>query len=225
MTIKCYPSHKLDDIDMISLAVCGDSKQRHVGILYNSPKHNTVKLLHLEWYNRLQLDEPTYDYIWITANLPETVKITLTAWCELIYEQNKTGIAYDIGLNAKSFDEMGRFIKKDEFSGLTCASFAMQVFKSHSIDLVDLTNWPIRETDKKWQSNILNYLVRYIPASRQSPFLDKKIKEIELGLQRFKPEEIASAAGISGFPHAQNALRIPARKIVKIISILRKSCH
>lgn len=225
MTIKCYPTDQLIDIDMISLAVCGDSRQRHIGILYHSPTHNTVKLLHLAWYNKLELNNPTPNFIWMTAKLPATVKITLTAWCDLIYEQNKNGIPYDIGLNVTGFDHKGRFIKKDKFSGLTCASFVMQVFKSHSIDLIDISNWSTRTPDRKWQYGMVKNLVKYVPFSRKIIFIKTKIQEIELGLQRFKPEEVASAATIPNFPHSQNILKLPSKRIVRTLNDLKKSCN
>lgn len=218
MEIKFYPNNSLDDINILSIALTSiNAKQRHIGILYTD-SGNTEKLLHFAWYKKLRNDNPKDKYIWYDIALDEINKITLSAWCEVIFHANQNNIPYDINMYGTSFDETGEFQKTQTYSGLTCATFVMQVFHSHGLKIIDLANWPIREEDKTWQFNIAKTLLEEIPLINRAPYLKTKLQEIMLGVQRFRPEEVAAAAILEDPPHQQDSVQETSQELVQALS-------
>lgn len=194
-------------------------KQQHIGLIYLS-KDNEQKFLHLAWHQHLHNSIPDPEkYFVANFDVEQIEKIHLATYCALVYEQNKNGISYNFDFDGSTFNDQGLFVKQDPYSGLTCATFVLQVLSSQAYNLLDIKNWISREEDKSWQKKILKSLIQYVPKNYYTnKYLSDILQKIEYGLLRFKPEEVAAAAVLfDGVPKKQQDLQEVSQEIVKEI--------
>ena len=204
MEIKSRLESSIDDIDTVCVAVARpnkDLKQQHIGFFYFDG--DMVNFLHLAKHNKLVNESPDDKYLWLDISLDPINKIHFATYCATVYEQNKMGIPYGFDLDGTDFSEDGHFLKKNQYMGLTCGSFVVQVFRAQGYEIIDLNNWPSRQEDKTWQELILSILRKYV-SMEYFNYQDDKIKE---GIARFKPEEVAVAATLPNPPYGLDEIK------------------
>lgn len=169
--------------------------QRHCGIIYKFKGQNSV--IHLAWHYNLQheLDMSKFqDYYSVKSQLDEYRQYALCAMCDVIKED--TNIPYAFYYQDTVFNEKGKLCLGKNEVGLTCATFVLAVFKSSSIEILDLLTWPSREDDTVFHRNILNYLNKEMERGIVSQKHFDSVKS-ENSCARFRPEEVAIGSGFS----------------------------
>lgn len=200
-------------LDVLGTAIAAITKnQIHIGILFRGPD-NHIKFLHLEWHHRLKCEPPRDNFLWLQSPLDEPNRDAIAAYCELVAEKGKNDqIPYGIDLDGSGFDpDTGKFDSSNEYAGLTCASFVIQIYRALRIPLVDLSNWPARKNDRNWQRSIIARLEESGRAS--SEHISKQKDLLGRGVARFKPEEVASAVAMKNPPHSRNDVRHNADRL------------
>lgn len=89
-----------------------------------------------------------------------------------------------------SIKKTGAYLLGPTQKGLTCATFVLAVFEASGFKLAHLDTWPIgREGDKKWQESIIKVL-----KEKKADENHITMAESEIGIARFRPEEVAGAS-------------------------------
>ncbi|MGJ0430616.1 hypothetical protein [Methylobacter sp.] len=215
MEVKSIFNSSFEKIDSVSIGICRPKKrlnQQHIGLLYRDA-NNDLCLLHLAWHLDLRKNNPDIRYLWLDIHLDPINKIHLATICEMIYESNQEGIPYGICIDGTGLSKDGVFSSDENYAGLTCATFVIQVLHSQGIYIIDLEKWKHKKADKCWQLQILQNL-QNIASKEHIQYQRKKIQE---GAARFKPEEVAVAASLPNRPHGPDALKKPANKLLNLI--------
>ena len=218
MGIKIVLNSSFDSIDSICVAVSWDIQyaQQHIGLLFIDAD-SQPQLLHLSGHYQLKKESPDVSYSWIDIALDPINKLHLATVCELIFALNPNGAPYSLCSDGASFSEQGFFIAEEDYAGMTCATFVINVFHSQGFLIVDSGKWPVRENDIIWQEKILEILDKYL---KDKDYIDAQKQRIKQGgVARFRPEEVAVAAALSNPPHGLDILEEPAKEL--LISIIK----
>jgi len=186
--------------------------QQHIGVLFIDADLEP-KFLHLAWHYDLRKDNPCPKYLWLDIPLDPINKIHLATVCALIFKSNQDGIPYGICIEGTGFAEDGSFTAEEQLSGLTCATFVIQVFHSQKLWIIDFEKWGFRGDDKLWQNNILDSLQNKAPAD----YINNQRQKIQKGAARFRPEEVAAAATLPNQPHGLDTLIEQSSEILKAV--------
>jgi len=216
MVIKSVFNDSFENIDTFCIAICRPKRklnQQHIGILYVD-SNNKTSFLHLAWHCLLIKEDPKEKYLWLDVSLDPINKIHLATICELIYDSNQSGgIPYGICIDDTGFAKDGKFTAEENYAGLTCATFVIQVFHSQGFQIIDFEKWKYRKADKCWQMQIIQNLMQQ--ASKEH--IQYQRKKIQVGAARFKPEEVAVATSLPNPPHGSEELKKPANILLNTI--------
>lgn len=202
-------------IDLICIAICRPCprrKQQHIGIYYTSA-NGATKLLHQPFHYLPLTCDPSDEYIWLDLPLDDDNKMHLAIFCAMIADENAGGIPYSICSKGTGFSKTGKFSALEEFSGLTCATFVMQIFHSQKLEIIDLDSWNHIQPDRVWQKQILQILEQHACKKHMS-YQRKRLNE---GAARFKPEDVAAAATLPDGPHSPSDISEQSNNILKTI--------
>ncbi len=192
-------SGKSDDIDLVGIAICAiDSSHRHIGILHRSDTSHELKLFELAMHCDLRNDSLVGEYLILRPGLDPDRLEQLAARCRQIWRKNKrAGIPYGFSLPICCFSkESAEYLQGPTQFGLTCATFVLAVFDDVGIRLVNFVDWPIdRPGDREWQQSMLALLRK-----RNAPTDHINRVATDVGVARFRPEEVAGASKESSYP-------------------------
>jgi len=212
-----------NDIENLGVAIARpvpQSEQFHTGIVYRD-SNDQIMLLHLAWHYKLCNQPLPAEYLAFNSVLDELNQIHLAAFCQTVAEQNPKGIPYGICIDGTGFSESGKFTLIEDFAGLTCATFVLQIFHSQGYILIDLDNWKIRDSDTQWQQQIIQKLETYLAGiDKKDELLEYQNRKISEGASRFRPEEICAAVVLPNPPHNCDSLEEMASQIVSSLT-----CH
>ncbi|WP_028468699.1 hypothetical protein [Neptunomonas japonica] len=200
---SCFDSDP-QDIDLFCIAIGRPDrsrKQQHIGIYYTSATGDT-KFLHQPFHYHALESDPEDKYLWLDVPLDADNKMHMATFCAMVAEENPKGIAYSICHKGTSFTKTGKFHTESQFAGLTCATFVMQIFESQVLPIIDVKNWKHIPSDKDWQNQILQVLVKYGGVEKDSDYYLFQKKRLADGVARFKPEAVAAAAVSPDAPHS-----------------------
>ena len=215
MEVKSIFNSSFGTIDSISVAIARPDRrknQQHIGFLYLD-SDNKLSFLHLAWHFSLRKDIPNEKYLWLDIPLDPINKTHLATVCELIYESNQCGIPYGICIDGTGFAKDGTFTSTENYSGLTCATFVIQVLHSQGFYIIDFEKWKHKKADKRWQKQIIQTLQKF--ASKEH--IQYQHKKLQEGAARFKPEYVAVASSLANPPHGADALKKPASNLLNLI--------
>ena len=171
--------------------------QRHTGIFHKSTENGSLNLMDLCWHKVLRNAAPnrSIDVIWITPPLPQRRLRLVADTCRQIWRANGRGsIPYGFGKPTDCFDDnTHEFLIGPSHLGLTCASFVLAVFARCGTHLIRYEEWPVeRDGDTEWQSRIVGDLREQYTDTENVSHIERV--EGEIGVVRFRPEEVAGAA-------------------------------
>jgi hypothetical protein len=154
----------------------------------------------------MRLDNVDATFYWVEHKIDQLRLYGVLAFCDLIIQANPAGIPYAFDSPSDCFDsETGQFLLGPSKKGLTCATFVLAIFHAVGLRLLDLTGWPKREEDARWQESIINLL----RGRASQEHIDAVTSQV--GAVRVRPEEVAGASAAEihpiGFANA-NALAI-----------------
>lgn len=208
MNIMFRPQDKYEQVNLLGIAV---SKGTHTAFLYIKEDDDDDKpyLMHLNGYNKLLNDIPHDQYVWVDLPISESQKQNIIDYIEKVYVNSRGKIPYDIASQA-FFKLDGSLIKKDEFGGLTCATFVLSVFECLGHHLIDHNTWPRTQTNqediKRWLP-IVSILAAVIFKAKRHEYKRRILKFFKGDLRRYRAEEVAAAGGKIGFPHSYNDIK------------------
>lgn len=207
-------SSKIDsfhtELDRIAIA----TNKSHCIILYKS--EDKAFTLHLEWHFVLKNESISKvqdeNYYWIRSSIHKLRQPSIAAFCKTVYDRNDQGIPYGIVYEGGKFNEDGTLILEGEEHGFTCATFVMAFFKSVGIQLIDIHNWDIRESDTEFHEKVVHYLER----TQASKAHIEKVRH-NVGCARFRPTEVTVSSYFDPNPGDSKEIQILSTSLEKYI--------
>lgn len=180
--------------DLIGITICiNEHNHTHCGIAYKI--NDQIYILHLAFHHILlntTLAEEEQDntrWYWVKPRIHAKTQLYIANLCPDIFKNSNAEYAIPYALNFKksTFSSRGTFqFGEDEF-GFTCATFILAIFLSSNIKLVDVDNWPKRDSDAEFHSWVVKMLENW--KVEQSHINNVRL---EVGnCPRFRPEEVA----------------------------------
>lgn len=213
------------DIEKLGIAIrIVSDDQLHTGIVYSNSR-NQLHFLDLAWHYIMR-DRPLPDnYLAYGSALDVLNQTHMATFCQLVVESNPDGIPYGICIEGTGFARDGTFTQEENFAGLTCATFVIQMFYSQGFKIIDIENWPQREDDEAWQTHIIEQLNTHIQARQEEGAQIHYQKDrIQEGAARFRPDEVCAAVILPNPPHSAELLEVPAELIVEQVREFQTNC-
>lgn len=187
----------LDEIPAVAVAICinGNIEQRHLALLVKPYGASSHFLIHHGWDgpNYFYCDPPEGRYCWVSlSNLDPLLVETFADHVFEVWRTNQwTGVPYGVAYHSIQYiDPDRRLVELETGQGLTCATFVLECFAAYKLPVVDRETWPVRPEDAAWVTQILDSLARRNPGSAVA-------QRVHAGtVARFRPEEVAAAAGL-----------------------------
>ncbi len=163
--------------------------ETHIGLIFRDGE-STPQILHLEQHYKLtkELLSENFSFIEIQS-LDPLNQIHLAAHCSVIYELNCENTIPFAPCGGGNFDESGNY-SGNIGEGLTCSLFVKKIFESQGYEILDESNWPVRDEDIEWQKDIMMAFEEYKASCKEHIRLQTDLIGTAL---RFRPEEIAAA--------------------------------
>lgn len=180
------------EIANLAVAISGDEDQRHLGVLIRIEPEEDLKFIHLAFHYDLRCDEPDTNAFYVECSgLDPEEQLSFAVWVEAVRDANGADIPYSFAYASGNFDPGGRFIKRAEGVGLTCATFVVALFEDFAFPIVDVESWRPRPDDVGFQEKIVKLLARFWPG----PHAEAQRESIGKA-SRFRPEEICGCAHV-----------------------------
>ena len=170
----------------------------HAGLVHWEPGEEPY-VLHLA-FHAIVRDEPigklALDLFWSELPLDDDGAAAVAGYCRRIGKRPpfvRYGIAYEGGTLA----EDGTAVLGGSAVGLTCATYVLALLRSFNHDIIVLDTWPPRADDDPWHAHILKMLIGFHCKNKDvlSPEHIVAVSR-ERGCARYRPEEVAAAAGV-----------------------------
>jgi len=200
MKLKAPSSTPLAHGCAIAIGIAGSqvthsTTQKHVALIYRKESSNEPWLLHLGWHENLCHEPWNSQYHWLEVEgIDIELQETFADWAVIVAgTPANNNIPYSVIFNPEdNFDSDGQFLNRNDGSGLTCATFLLALFADFSLPLIVTSSWPLsRPGDFTWLRKILNQLRKYVTL----PHFMEQVRRRH-ALQRYRPEEVATAAHI-----------------------------
>lgn len=185
----------------VAVSLQKEDDQFHCGLAFGM-NGNHVNIIHLTGHNGLRLSTNWGIFkIFVKPNIGIDRQIAFLPLCKLIINNmGKEGFEVKYGLRYDEYaeyDENGLLHLGEHEIGLTCATYVLTLFHSVGFDLVDIHNWPMRESDKKWLKKIIETYSN--PEVKTHVNMTKEHLEKmsnEDVTSRFRPEEVAVSSAL-----------------------------
>jgi hypothetical protein len=192
----------------------------HTGIVYKDAK-GTFRRLHLGWQRQLLADQKCRPNIDCAVPVFDSVDLVdeqfIAAFCGRIARSlPNRRIPYNLKIdNEVRFNLAGDIEVGRSFTGLSCATFVVAIFRSTGNPLIDTNGWPAASAqDEAIQRNFVNAL-----EGSDNPDWKAQADAIrpEIGGPRIAPEEVAGACLEDSYPVAHPKCEAAGRFIVAAI--------
>lgn len=185
---------------IVGSVVTRDRKQKHVALIYKA-FDSRVMQLHLGWHHMLCHHEWDKKYHWIQLEgIDQELQETFADWAVLVAGATPgEPIPYSVLFHpGRNFNVDGRFINRNDGTGLTCATFLLALFSDFGIPLIDPAKWPSsRKGDFKWLRKIFKLLrTLEVDSGRMSSWSWLEQVKRRHSLRRYRPEEVFASAGL-----------------------------
>jgi hypothetical protein len=171
--------------------------------------------LHFEDHRKLSDHAPTIDYLWVLSGLHPANQKVVAELCKDISLKNAADpmqIPYGFRFDGNYFDVTGSFIGHFTDNGLTCATFILAVFRTLSLELLDVSEWPLAGDV---EDNFFQFRMTQNLAFRGDEI--RKALENQHGSPRFRPEQVAAGSGSKTIPLKYDAALKLGREILDIV--------
>lgn len=195
MRVRYFGNGAWAGVKHLAVALQGDHRQRHLGVLFVDPEDGQHSVFHLAWHIDAQCEPADDSWIWFESQLDDINAVLMAAWVKVVAEEYAHGrLAYGISYVGGRFEtESGKWLDRE---GLTCATLVLALFESQGHSPLDRSTWASRADDVDWQQKVLSALAKHDGCDAE--YL--RLQRSKLGCLRFRPEEVA--AGIALFPPA-----------------------
>ena len=164
----------------------------HTGIVYRDAS-GKAKQLDLAWHKKLRVLDCQASIGCAVPGFDPTDEQFIALYCGKIarsYPVRK--LPYNLKVdNEVRFNAGGGVEVGEQYTGMSCATFVVAVFRSAGHPLIDTDGWPVAtEEDREIQAKFVAYM-----RERNNPEEIKQadIIEAEIGCPRVAPEEVAGA--------------------------------
>ncbi|MDE3186535.1 MAG: hypothetical protein KGM96_03290 [Acidobacteriota bacterium] len=185
----------------------------HIGIGFHAAKSGP-QVLHLAWHRKLEVDDVPAELkqCWAAEpfDMPHLAAKQLVAFVRAVAKRGATiNYAIDFIASKGSFDPNGTYRPPKGSSGLTCASFVLEVFRGGSIPLVQIDTWREDPANVSWGNAVCDWLAR-----DADPDHVAAVRKSVRGL-RLRPFEVAGACRLTktARPASFDAVQGPAAQI------------
>lgn len=184
----------------LSVLISGCEEQRHAGFYIKEGFE--PELIHLGWHLRLYNNSESeyrnlvgeFSVLECRHLLDQQVE-DIVSFVKTIWRKNQHKVPYGIATDnfSRFFDGEGGVANRNPGTGLTCATFLMSVFASQLYPVIDEETWKSRDSDREWQSMVLDKLLKYDPSladhvEEQRKFVGKAF--------RYRPEEVVACSAL-----------------------------
>lgn len=185
----------------IAVSLQKEADQFHCGLAFGMIG-GQVNILHLTGHNGLRCSSQWGIFkVFVKPNIDIDRQIAFLPLCKLIINNiGKPGFEVKYGLRYDEYaeyDEHGILHLGEHEIGLTCATYVLTLFHSVGLDIVDIHNWPMRESDKEWLKKIFE---TYSDPDTKRHFCMTKehlaLMKAEDVTSRFRPEEVAVSSAL-----------------------------
>jgi hypothetical protein len=170
----------------------------HTGFLYRSESSNGTYVLHLWGHRRLRHDPPKAGQLCVLCKVEPVRVPAIAALARRLWRKNKNqGIPYAFSSPDQEWFSIGGEVLLGRGKlGLTCSNFVLAFYRAAGLPLVQLDTWPNRAEDTEWQTAAIAKL------STEWTELGDHVKQVELeiGIVRCRPIEVAGAAAANELP-------------------------
>lgn len=188
-------------IPLVAVACCQGSSHRHVGIAYLS--RGEAMFIDQAWH-REQRAIPLADVcksfkgrvVFGAPDLDRDRAKALAGYCRAIAREVSAGrsnIAYAFRFDPDAFfDRHTGRLAMPSGKGLTCVTYALVIFKSAQLPLINFDGWLERDEDRQFHDKLVELL---------RPHVDPEhLKELQAEVRcvRCRPEEICGACACLG---------------------------
>lgn len=186
-----------DDINALDgVAIALTVQNEHSGIYYRPRKDNKTRLCHLLNHYVLkdvEAEESAMKYRWVENDLHLSLKLGLIAQIKNIIKNGPVKpIPYSfVGYGGSFNSKTGEYQNTQLGSGLTCATFILDVFTGLQVNLIDKATWRKREEDEEWKKQIIKMVEPHADDDHM-----KVLEECE-EFVRYKPSEVACSYGVN----------------------------
>lgn len=187
----------------------------HNGILYRNAD-DKVFITHFAWDSDLRNDEYQGNYYYADMKITKSEAKWIAAFVgEVASADDNARIPYMIVDDPDViFDSNGKWRPIDDFSGLTCATYVMIVFRCANSPLADTSTWPIRNEDDVAQSTLVRRLAQDASTAHLAQYQQDKIGKCP----RVRPEEVVGAALNSTLPASFQEAEKNGEWVITVIS-------
>ncbi|OGT27220.1 MAG: hypothetical protein A2Z17_01205 [Gammaproteobacteria bacterium RBG_16_66_13] len=159
----------------------------HLGLLHRGVG-GSVSILHLGWEDNLAMDWK-WERLWAAPAVPAERLRSVSGLCRLIWEQYQATRKFPYGLHyASQFFTPDGSLQLDPRTeaGLTCSTFALAVFRTVGIELVDIASWPVRADEDR-------AFLEFVRPFAATNLIATLTAEVEAGCKRVQPAEVVGA--------------------------------
>lgn len=181
------------DRNSLKVSISGSQQQRHVG--FEVMEDGELYIYHLAFHCMFKREKASdYPSDYYPVELPNFTpheKLHISSYLKAILQRNGSDVPYGINfVPGLVIDKDGDVVEGlPAGSGLTCATFVIEVFLNQAFEIMDIDSWKLRDGDEVWQKSILEMLSRYSSAEHVSAMQQSVGRS-----SRYRPEEVAGCA-------------------------------
>jgi hypothetical protein len=129
------------------------------------------------------------------AVAPELLTL-VSEMCRRVLDRNELyAIRFGFRFDSTRFNDDGEYVLGENEVGLTCATFVLALFRSAGVELLRVREWPTRPDDEVRHNELIDSF-----ASDRGDIEHINALQREVGVVRFRPEEVAAASAVPPHP-------------------------
>lgn len=186
----------------------------HIGIGFHSAKSGP-QILHLAWHQKLLVDRipDSLQTCWAAEplSIPPLASKQIVAFVRTVAARTpKVSYGCNFISSRGSFAANGSYKPPKGSTGLTCASFVLEVLRGASVNLVNDSTWLPDHANEVWAHQVCEHLAR---TGADGDHIEAVRRDIN-GL-RLRPFELAGAAQLDSnmWPANFSAVQEPAQSV------------
>lgn len=161
----------------------------HMGVAYRDVAGVRANL-HLGWEDYMS-DRWEWESAWVVPSIDQSILTSVAARCRAVWSlyQKERRFCYSLCWGGSCFSSDGALLHEAGAAGLSCATLVLALFKSIGVEILVEAEWPSRTAMNR-------EFVLFLEASVSSKYqsvLQRLSSEVELGVRRIIPQEVAAA--------------------------------
>jgi hypothetical protein len=200
-----YLPAAFDDVPHVAVCAGRNGRFIHAGIVYRNNAGQRMMLdidLNGDISAGTVQDKQAERFAWAIPDFPEMTLQAFAAYCDFL-SIKAPNVGYAFKTNQTTMLVVnGHDMSLVGATGLTCATFVLIAFRSHFMELVDLSTWTHRADDEQFQRDILKAMRQRIHDPRFYGITQDRVDaaENQIPSLRCRPEEVLGACRVGSHP-------------------------